>query len=288
MQIREYESLKPKTTMRIGGNARYFAELQTQKDVEDAQQFAEDHHLPLVVLGSGSNTIFAEGTIEAVVVRVTAAAMHGKGERITVEAGKNLAMLIAELAKRGRDLSPLAGIPGTLGGAIVGNAGQGPDGIWIDTFVEKITCFEEGTWKTYAKQECVFAYRESRFKHASCIVWSAELVVPQGEPQHVEQQVKKLLERRMETQPHLKTAGSCFKALSDGTPAWKLIERAGLRGLCVGGITVSEKHANFLTNTNAASFLNAVTAVRTVQGKIPELQGNVEMRFIGTDGKPLF
>mgnify|MGYP001590166274 FL=1 len=166
LSIRDHEPLAPKTTMRIGGTARYYADLATKEGVEEAWAFSQKNTVPLIVLGSGSNTIFADEEINAFVVRISANALQpvlslSKGPTpyaLEVESGKNLPMLINELAQQGLDLSPLTGIPGTLGGAIFGNAGQGPKGIWIDRFIESVTIFD-GVWKTLSKQECQFTYR---------------------------------------------------------------------------------------------------------------------------------
>ncbi len=102
----------------------------------------------------------------------------------------------------------------------------------------------------------------------------------------VEDTIQTLLKRRIETQPHVKTAGSCFKAVGD-TPAWKLIDASGLRGYSVGDVQIAEKHANFLLNTGKATFEDAVTLVKNVQKAVSEPL-DVEMRFIGNDGSLLF
>lgn len=310
MIIREHELLGPKTTMRIGGTARYFAELTTKQDVEEAYAFAQKCNLPLIVLGSGSNTIFADEEIDAFVVRITATAVelaqpvtrNPQPATISVESGKNLPMLINELAKLSLDLSPLTGIPGTLGGAIFGNAGQGPKGIWMDHFVESVMIFD-GEWKTLTKEECRFTYRESIFKrwkplttHDSRltisrspdlpIIWSATLTIPTGDPATIKSKIEHLLMKRIETQPHQRTAGSCFKAVGE-TPAWQLIDNAKLRGMKQGGVQISEKHANFLISDKGATFEDAVNVVNTVKEKIPE-NLEVEMRFIENDGFLMF
>lgn len=290
MDIQENISLKTKTTMRIGGTARYFAELRTREDVEQAFAFATEHVVPLIVLGGGSNSLFANAEIEALVVKVAADDMQAQDDGVcTVQSGKILAVLINELAEQGYDLSALTGIPGTVGGAVVGNAGQGAGGVWLDSFVESVTVFADGVWKVMTKEECEFAYRESVFKHMNAVplVWDATLRIPSGEPDAIKAEIERLLQRRIETQPHRKTAGSCFKSLPDGTPAWKLIQEAGLRGATEGGIEVSEKHCNFLLNTGDATFENAVAMVKRIQKAVPQID-SVEMRFFDTKGDLVF
>lgn len=284
MEVREHFLLRPKTTMRIGGTARFFAELRTSDDVEEAVRFAEAKKIPLIPLGSGSNTIFADGIINAFVVQILHAEVSLHHDLVTVGAGKNLAMLINELALKGLDLSALTGIPGTVGGAIFGNAGQGPKGIWIDHFVEDVRMYIDGVWKTFPRSACGFGYRESAFKHHSTpvLLYEVRLKVPAAETGHIQSTVQSLLSKRIETQPHLKTAGSCFKAVG-GVPAWQLIDAVGLRGHRIGGIEISTKHANFLTNAGEGSYADAVKLVEEVQQKIPE-RLDVEMRFVEPDG----
>jgi len=288
VELLEHVPIGRKTTMRIGGEARYFAELRTKADVEHAWQKAMELGVPLVMLGSGSNTIFADGTVQALVAHIAAEQVETNGQLVRAEAGKNLASLIAELAAHDLDLSPLTGIPGTLGGAIAGNAGQGPGGIWMDSYVETVEAYTGKGWQVFHGTECGFAYRESAFKtmRPAPIIWSTVLQVPRRPKAEILADAEQMLKKRMESQPHVRTAGSCFKA-AGGTPAWKLIDEAGLRGHQCGGVQVSEKHANFLVNTGNATFEDAKTIVGAIRSRIDHPL-SVEMRFIGNDGSPVF
>ena len=276
--------------MRIGGNARWYADLLTKEDAEEAVRFAEGKNIPLIILGGGSNTVFADGTIGALVARITADAVSFQENALTVEAGKPLASLVNDCAKRGLDLSPLTGIPGTVGGAIAGNAGQGPKGIWIDHFVESVDTYIHGEWRPFTRGACCFSYRKSQFHkhHASRLplIWSAILSAPSRPPADIQADIDRLLRKRIETQPYCRTAGSCFKT-AGVSPAWKLIDAAGLRGKSFGNITISGKHANFLINDGNATFADAVEAVQTIRRAIPEPL-DVEMRFVQNDGTLLF
>jgi UDP-N-acetylmuramate dehydrogenase len=284
MEIQEHVPLAPKTTMRIGGTARYFAEPQTKSELEEVLQFATDKNLPLIVLGGGSNTIFEDGEVQAVVMRIQAAQVSRDGNTVTVQAGKHLPILINELAEQGLNLSPLTGIPGRIGGAIVGNAGQGPKGVWIDSCVESVTAFADGQWKTFSKEECEFSYRESVFKKVSPspIIWEIRLTVPSGNAEEIREEIERLLQKRIETQPHTKTAGSCFKAVG-GTPAWQLIDTVNMRGAKVGGVSISEKHANFLINDGSATFADTIALIEKTKSAVPE-ELEVEMRLVQEDG----
>ncbi|MCK5019929.1 MAG: UDP-N-acetylmuramate dehydrogenase [Candidatus Peribacteraceae bacterium] len=284
MKIQENIPLGPKTTMRIGGTAAYYTELYSKKDCEEAFEYAKDNNLKLVVIGGGSNTIFANGVIDALIVRLKGNEVKIDEEKVYVQAGKNLPMLINELAKEGMDLSALTGIPGSMGGAVIGNAGQGPEGIWIDSYIESVTIFTDGLFKIISKDECNFKYRESIFKNIDLpvIIWEATLVIPSNNPEEIKNKIESLLKKRIETQPHTKTAGSCFKA-KDDVPAWKLIDEAGLRGRKEGGICISEKHANFLINEKDGTYKDAVSLVESVQSYMKNPL-EVEMRFVKNDG----
>lgn len=284
MIIQERVNIGAKTTMRIGGEARYYAELLTKADAEAAQAFAREKKLPLIALGGGANTVFADGTIDALVVRVTASAVRVEGKRVTAEAGVPLATLINDCAAQNLDLSPLSGIPGSVGGAIVGNAGQGANGVWFGTYVDHVTALLGGEWRTYPVGACGFQYRDSVFKALpGCIVWDAILTPPTRPRVEVLAEVERLIKKRFETQIHGKTAGSCFKSLPDGMSAWQLIDSAGLRGLRCGDVQISEKHANFLLNAGTGTFRDVLSVIETVREKEPQL-AEIEMRLYGRDG----
>jgi UDP-N-acetylmuramate dehydrogenase len=295
--IQEFVNIGGKTTMRIGGQAHFYAELETKDDVEAAWAFAMEHDVPMIPLGGGSNTVFADGVVEALVVRIKNESMAvegndpstGSGQAVRVAGGKNLVTLINELAAKNLDLSPLTGILGTVGGAIFGNAGQGPTGIWIGKYVKEVSVFWENEWRVLSKEDCDFSYRESVFKHgpdAHPLIWEVLLTVPTREKKDIEADIQMLLKKRLETQPHVKTAGSCFKAVGE-TPAWRLIDAANLRGHTVGDVQIAEKHANFLLNTGKATFEDASALVRDVKQKVGH-DLEVEMRFIGNDGSLVF
>src|SRR5262249_39746121 len=100
----------------------------------------------------------------------------------------------------------------------------------------------------------------------------------------IKAEIERLINKRIETQPHLKTAGSCFKSLPDGTPAWQLIDKAGLRGLTIGGVQVSEKHANFLLNINRGTFSDALQVMQKIRESIPQI-ASIEMRCYDERGQ---
>jgi len=283
MNIQENVPLGNKTTMQIGGYALYYAEISTKEDAKEVYKFVKEKNLPLITLGGGSNTIFADETINALVVRIKADETEVDENRVTVKAGKNLPMLINELAEQDLDLSPLTGIPGTVGGAIFGNAGQGSKGIWIDSFVDSVTTLIDGEWRTFSKDDCAFEYRESGFKKMDCpVIWEVALNVPTKPKEEIEKTIAELLEKRIETQPHGKTSGSVATAVQSAL-AWQVIDQAGLRGKKVGDIEISNKHSNFLVNTCKGTFKDAEKIIKEIRA-LPDVK-DIEMRLYGSDGK---
>ncbi len=272
--------------MRIGGQARAYGEIETQADVEQAVAYSVQNALPLIILGGGSNTVFADGVVEALVCRLKNSETKIEGNTVIVKAGVILGSLINELAEKDLDLSALTGIPGTIGGAIIGNAGQGFGGTWIDTYVRSVTVYMEGRWQTLSPVACRFRYRESGFKEITgpLVVWEATLEVPSRPGAEVKAEAERLLQKRIDVQPHLKTAGSAFKSLPDGTPAWKLIEAAGLRGTKIGDLEISQKHCNFFTNAGKATFHDILALTKLIREKVPQIEG-IEMRLYGNDGQ---
>ena len=143
-----------------------------------------------------------------------------------------------------------------------------------------------------SNEDCNFSYRESWFKEksqlptANCqlppVIWSVTLNVPKKDPAEIKSEIERLLQQRIDTQPHVKTAGSCFKAVG-GTSAWQLIDAAGLRDTKSNDVHISEKHANFLINDGEATFEDAVNVVKTIEEGI-DSGLEVEMRFVKEDG----
>lgn len=289
MDILEHEKIGAKTTMKIGGTARYYGEIATKEDVVQAHTFAKEKNIPLITFGGGSNTVFADGEVNALVCRMKADKMDVSGNVVRVEPGKILGSMLFELAEHDLDFSKMTGILGTMGGAVFGNAGQGFTGTWINSFIKEVTFFLDGEWKTWTNAECNFRYRESGFKDLAnaghlLLIWETVLELPSRPKEEIKADIAAALKRRTETQLTLKTAGSFIKTQPDGTMAWQLIDAAGLRGKRIGGVEISEKHANFLVNVENGSFNDVVEMDKLVREKIPQIP-NIEMRLYGEDGR---
>ena len=285
MLIQNLIPLGSKTTMRIGGKARYYADILTRKDVEEAWRFASAATtpgsslpsaslpgIPLIVLGGGSNTVFADGVVNALVVRLKNDGMTVDGNIINVGAGKILASLINDLAKHSLDLSTLTGIPGTIGGAVIMNAGC--HGATISDVVEEVcTLMPNGEMRTRHSAECAFGVRHSVFQHESELILSARLALAPGAVRTIRERMQRHITERRARQPlQYANCGSVFRNPPKDV-AWKLIAEAGLRGLWCGGAQVSEKHTNFIVNRNGATAADIVALVDIVQREVLRTSG---------------
>ncbi|WP_129126794.1 UDP-N-acetylmuramate dehydrogenase [Geomonas oryzae] len=274
--IEEDVLLAPFTTFQIGGPARYFARARTVQQVRQALRFAQDQALPFCFLGGGSNLLVSDDGFEGLVVRLVMDAVSVDGATVSVEAGYDLNRLVLDSAQWGLSgLEPLAGIPGTVGGAVRGNAGA--YGGVIGDVVTAVSVLDTATLDmiTMAREECTFAYRDSLFKRDPWLaVMGATLTLSPAPPAEIKGRIEETIAKREAKQLSCdRSAGSFFMnpVVQDAElirsfeadqgvrcrecriPAGWLIERAGVRNLRVGGAAVSHRHANYLVNTGGAT-----------------------------------
>ncbi|MBO7520760.1 MAG: UDP-N-acetylmuramate dehydrogenase [Opitutales bacterium] len=256
--IRENVPLAPFTTWRIGGAARFFAEA-ASCELPKILLWAKSKNIPYCVIGGGSNILVRDCGIDGLVVRVKDEIESVKINRDFVEAnaGARLPALCMLLAKSGiAGFEFLAGIPGTVGGAVFMNAGAGGERrreisdvfLGASLFSPASGVFEAD--KNFMR----FSRRFSALQDSGDVLISAKFAVEKFEnPADILSRVKKSLEDRAARQPeNPRNAGSVFKACG-GVPAGILIDRAGLKGLRVGGASVSLKHANWIENSGSAT-----------------------------------
>jgi len=279
-------SLAPYTWFRVGGAADW---LFLPADEADLATFlsALPSNVPVTVLGVGSNTIVRDGGIEGVVIRLMGRQWGSVGifeDRIRAGAGAldlNVAKTAAKAGLQG--VSFLSGIPGSMGGAVRTNAGcYGQELSDVVIAVEGVS--RAGERVTLARDEIAFSYRHTDFP-ADVIVTNLLLKAqPGGDPSDLEQQIADHQAKRQATQPIKdKTGGSTFANPDPpGTPnarsSWKLIDAAGCRGLRVGGAMVSEKHCNFLINSNDATAADIEALGELVRARVFDHSG-VQLRW---------
>jgi UDP-N-acetylmuramate dehydrogenase len=260
-QILCKESLTPLTWFRVGGPAEALFLPADEADLTDfLANLASD--IPVTVLGVGSNVIVRDGGIEGVTIRLGGRAFaqidaDPAGGRLSVGAGALDAMAARAAAKVGiAGLEFLAGIPGAIGGALTMNAGcYGAE--TKDVLVQARGVDRGGAMLVFSNRDFGFSYRRNAI--AEPIVWlEATFQGAPSTPDAVAARMAEITAQREASQPiREKTGGSTFKnpmtAAGERLSAWKLIDQAGMRGARRGGAQVSEKHANFLINTGAAS-----------------------------------
>lgn len=264
--ILENEPMSKHTTFRIGGNADVFVSPEVSQ-VSSLIALAKEYEVPVTVIGNGSNLLVGDKGIRGLVLSFgkEAEAIRLDGNRMTVAAGTILAKAAAEAAKNSlTGLEFAAGIPGSLGGAIVMNAGA-YDGEMKDVVVSAKVFTPEGKIKDLSKEELDLSYRHSCIPEKDYIVLEATLELMQGEESAIREKMADFRNRRVEKQPlEYPSAGSTFKR-PEGYFAGKLIQDANLRGYQVGGAQVSEKHCGFVINKGNATAQDVLQLIQDVQ-----------------------
>lgn len=247
------EPLSRHSTFGIGGPADFYVEVETGPQLKALMIWTQKHKLPVFPLGQGSNLLVGDKGIRGVVLRLRGEfeALAFDGERVMAGAGVALPYLAKQCAEQGlTGAEPLVGIPGTVGGGLMTNAGT-PEGD-IGSLVESVDVITpEGEVRTLARKDIAFSYRKSNL--AGRFVLRARLKLRRGNKNDIMAGIQKQLNRRAETQPlGTYNCGSVFKN-PPGDFAARLVEAAGLKGLRIGGAEISKRHANFIVNVDRAT-----------------------------------
>lgn len=267
------EALHHYTTWKVGGKAK---QLYKPKNVEDLsvflQQLPKDE--PLVWLGLGSNTLIRDGGFKGTVI-ITQGGLKSltlDGDLVRAEAGLSCAQVARFCAREGLAQAEfLAGIPGTIGGALTMNAGCFGSETW--SYVQAVeTMDKQGQLHRRTREEFQIAYREVKKPQGEWFV-AGYFKFPQGDKEAALERIKNLLAQRAATQP---TGAACCGSTFRNPPkdfSGRLIEVSGLKGYQIGGAKVSEKHANFIVNEGSASAKDIEALMHYVKDKVFELQG---------------
>ena len=286
MKIQERVQLKDYTTFRIGGPARYFIQARTKKEIIEAVKWAKENSLPFFILGGGSNLLVSDKGYNGVVIKILNSKIKTSQKNIIVaDAGLPLSKtVVVSLQKRLTGLEWAAGIPGTVGGAVRGNAGAF-EGEMKDS-VKTVEAFDSEKMKIrkFKNKECGFGYRKSVFKkNPRLIVLSCELFLKKGDKKKIREKIQKYLDYRHQRHPKEPSAGSIFKKIGR-EPAPILISRAGLVGKKIGKARVSQKHCNFIINCGGAKAKDVVNLIKSIKKSIKKkLKKNLqeEIQFLG-------
>ena len=266
------EPMKAHTTFRVGGAADYFVCPKCNNEVKKIVDLCRKEEMPYYIVGNGSNLLVGDKGYRGVVIQIYKEMndVEVQGEHIYAEAGALLSRigsvaLEAELA--GFEFA--AGIPGTIGGAVVMNAGA-YGGEMKDVLESVVVLTPEGELKELAKEELELGYRTSIIAQKDYIVLSAIIKLNYGDKEAIRERMNELKVQRTTKQPlEYPSAGSTFKRPT-GYFAGKLIQDAGLRGFQVGGAQVSEKHCGFVINKNNATASDIVELMNQVSAIVKE------------------
>ncbi|HLX13104.1 MAG TPA: UDP-N-acetylmuramate dehydrogenase [Bacteroidota bacterium] len=245
------EPLEKYTSFRIGGPADFYLEPADQQDLIAVVKFLNSHSMEFTIMGNGSNLLISDDGIRGVVINFESGlnGLRLEGDRIIAEAGVRIAKFVdfcIQNSRQGAEM--LAGIPGTIGGAVVMNAGA--YGGEIADHIAEVRVLRGGVVTTVTKADAEFAYRTSAFRKD--VVLEGIFELPKGDKAELERRRRELLLKRNESQPvNLPNSGSVFKN-PPGTYAAKLVEEAGLKGVRAGNAQISSKHGNFIVNTGGA------------------------------------
>ena len=279
------EPMSRHTTFRTGGPA----EILTVPDMErlpDVVAFCRARQIPFLVIGNGSNLLCGDGGVEGVVIEIgkQMSEICIDGTLVTAQAGALLSGIAAKAAAEGlAGFEFAAGIPGSIGGAVVMNAGA-YGGEMKDVLKEVRVLTPEGEVQNIPAGDLELSYRHSIVPERGYIVLSATLSLEKGDKQQIYDRMEELKKKRVAKQPlEYPSAGSTFKR-PEGYFAGKLIEDAGLKGFRVGGAQVSEKHSGFVINRDHATAEEIRSLMEQVQQKVLEQFGvhlEPEVKFVG-------
>lgn len=315
--------LAPHTTFCVGGPARFFAEANSEKELIEALKYAEENNLEFFILGGGSNLLVSDKGFGGLVIKIKIMncdlRITGRGGIVKCGSGLPLARVVNESADNGLSgMEWAAGIPGTMGGAVRGNAGA--FGKCIADTVESVKVLDISNiiqnsippsrdnekLKIFNKKDCQFGYRTSIFKeNQNLIILSAGIKLQAGNKKEIQNKISEILEKRKAKQPQgTKSAGSFFvnpvvadeklreeferdsgvKFIDKKIPAGWLIDQAGLRGKKIGGAMVSEEHANFIINTGEATAEDVIILASLIKQQVRnkfKVQLQEEVRYLG-------
>lgn len=271
MRIQEHIPLAPLTVFKIGGSARYFCEATTADEVREAVSFAHAHAVPFVVLGAGSNVLVADEGYPGLVIKMQMRNVSVKENTVTAGAGASMAQAV--IASVGAGLTGFEwaiGVPGTIGGSVVGNAGCFGGEMKDVVDAVEVLDTESGMIKTLKNSECHFAYRESRFKkEPQNIILSATFLLTPGDKKESSARILEYTKKRTSSQDiGSQCAGCIFKNPSQTLPAGRLIDEAGLKGTSVGQAYVSERHGNYIINRGGAKAADVEVLIKEIKEKI--------------------
>lgn len=288
-KIKQNEPMKNHTSFKIGGPAEFFVKVNSVEELKELLQLCEINKIPLTIVGNGSNLLVLDNGIKGIVLKIELKQIQikdieeGKVE-VIVDSGVQLGLLAQNLLKEEiSGFEELSGIPGTIGGAVVMNAGA--HGKEMKDIVTEITAIDyNGNMHIFTNEESEFSYRHSKFLDEKYIILQVKLLLEKEKREEIKSKMNEYAKYRKEKQPiEYSSAGSTFKRGTDFITA-KLIDDAGLKGYSIGGAKISERHAGFIINTGNATAKDVLDLVEYVTDKVYEKFGKkieLEIKVLG-------
>lgn len=277
------EPLSKYTSFRIGGPADYYLEPADKEDAVSIISYLQQQQFPFMMIGRGSNLLVSDEGLRGAVINLESGLMsiHVEGDRVVVESGVPMARFVDFCVQRGfKGVEMLAGIPGTIGGAVMMNAGA--YGGEISDCLVDVEILRNGVLLYLKKEESGFSYRRSGFR--GDVILGASFRFPTGDKEEIMTMRRELLIKRNRAQPlNYPNSGSMFKN-PPGNFAAKLIEEAGLKGTRRGDAQISEKHANFIVNLGNAKAQDVLDLIELARKTVFEkfsITLELEVKLLG-------
>ena len=273
-KIKQNEPMKNHTSFKIGGPADFFINVEKIEQLKEILNFSKTEQIPLTIIGNGTNLLIGDKGIKGIVIKLELKELEIKQTQekeeieIIVGSGVQLGFLAQKLLKEEiSGFEELSGIPGTIGGAIVMNAGA--HGKEMKDIVYEVTAIDYNcNICKFTNKQSEFSYRHSKFSKEEYIILQTKIILQKGNKQEIKEKMDEYAKYRKEKQPiEYPSAGSTFKRGEDFITA-KLIDEAGLKGYTIGGAQISEKHAGFIINIGNATAQDVLDLVKYTQDKV--------------------
>ena len=276
--IKTNEPMKNHTSFKIGGPADIYIKITSIEELQKVLEFAKKENIKITILGNGSNVLVSDKGIKGIVIKTNLKDINienkdSKNVEVTVNDAVPIGFLAQKFLKEEiTGFEELSGIPGTIGGAILMNAGA--HGKEIKDIVTEVTAMDyNGKIFNFTNKEAEFTYRHSKFSNGEYIILQVKMLLQKGSKEEIKAKMDEYAQYRKEKQPiEYPSAGSTFNRGTDFITA-KLIDEAGLKGYSIGGAKVSEKHAGFIINTGDATAKDVLDLARYVTDKVYEKFG---------------
>ncbi len=288
-RIKQNEPMSKHTSFKIGGPAEFFIKILSIEELQKILEFAKKEKIKITILGNGSNILVADKGIQGIVIKTNLKEITIKNKKqnkveITTDDAVPIGMLAQKLLKQEiTGFEEISGIPGTIGGAILMNAGA--HGKEMKDIITEITAIDyNGQLHTFTNEQAEFTYRNSIFSSGKYIILQAKMMLEKGNTKDIKDKMDEYAQYRKDKQPiEYPSAGSTFKR-GDNFITAKLIDEAGLKGYSIGGAKISEKHAGFIINTGGATAQNVLDLAKYVTDKVYEKFGKkieFEIKVLG-------